>query len=362
MYLQELQRNWNTFGREDPLWAVASSPDKVNNAWDVQEFFETGAGHVNHIAAWMKANGLPEGRTSALDFGCGVGRLTQALCDHFKTCVGVDIAPSMLAKAREFNQFGMHCIYRLNETDDLSLFRDGSFDMVLTAHVLQHIRPHVGVRYIAEFIRVLKPGGLAVFHCPSAKAVFAYPDEGLACALSAGTEAMLLECGSKLTIRVKATNTGTHPIGMDQQTNAPVRLIHHWYNIDTDEMAQNHGRLNLPQTVLQPGDSVEMDYLAASPAVPGNFVLAITAMDYFGKPMINPDEAQCVIPVLVVPASEQPGTDAPLAAERPYSETHAIPVETVEQVVSMAGGRMVEVQSNQSLPGGQVSSTYYATR
>ena len=73
-------------------------------------------------------------------------------------------------------------------------------------------------------------------------------------------------------------------------------------------------------------------------------------------------QAQCLIPVLVVPASKQPETDAALAVERPYSETHSIPVETVEQVVSMAGGRMVEVKSNQTLPGGQVSSTYYATR
>ena len=78
--------------------------------------------------------------------------------------------------------------------------------------------------------------------------------------------------------------------------------------------------------------------------------------------MLDPDEAQCVVPVLVTPAPDRPGKQTPLAAERPYSETHAIPVETVEQVVALAGGRMVEVKSTQALPGGQVSSTYYATR
>ncbi|HKI82078.1 MAG TPA: class I SAM-dependent methyltransferase [Pseudodesulfovibrio sp.] len=362
MYLQELQRNWETFGQEDPLWAVASAPDKMDNAWDVQEFFETGSHYIDRMATWMKANGLPKGRASALDFGCGVGRLTQALCNHFKTCVGVDIAPSMLAKAKGFNQFGMRCVYRLNEADDLALFRDRSFDMVQTAHVLQHIRPHVAVRYIAEFIRVLKPGGLAAFHCPSAQAEFAYPEEGVACALSTGKEAMAMEHGTKQTVTVTVTNTGAHPIGMDRQTNAPVRLVHHWYNIDTDEMAHNHGRMNLPQTVLQPGDSVTMDYRAASPAAPGNYALAITALDYFGKPLINQKESQCVVPILVTPASGQPGKQAPLATQRPYSETHAIPVETVEQVVAMAGGRIVEVKSDQALPGGQVSSMYYATR
>ncbi|MEZ7196923.1 class I SAM-dependent methyltransferase [Pseudodesulfovibrio karagichevae] len=362
MYLKELQRNWNTFGQEDPLWAVASSPDKIDNAWDIQEFFETGSSYIAGIAQWMETNGLPEGRASALDFGCGVGRLTQALCGHFKTCVGVDIAPSMLAKAKEFNKFGMRCVYRLNEADDLSLFRDRSFDMVHTAHVLQHIRPHVGIRYIAEFIRVLKPGGLAAFHCPSAQAVYTYPEEGLACAVSTGEQAMAMEHGSKLTVPVTVTNTGGHPIGMDQRTNTPVRLVHHWYNLDTDEMAHNHGRLNLPQTVLQPGDSVDMNYRAASPAAPGSYVLAITALDYLARPMTNPDTAQCAVAVQVVPASDRPGKQPPLAAARPYSETHAIPVDAVEQVVALAGGRMVEVKSSQALPGGQVSSIYYATR
>ncbi|MGE4423492.1 MAG: class I SAM-dependent methyltransferase [Pseudodesulfovibrio sp.] len=362
MYLQELQRNWNTFGQEDPLWAVASSPDKIDNAWDIQEFFDTGSRYIDKIARWMDANGLPQGRTSALDFGCGVGRLTQALCGHFKTCVGVDIAPSMLAKAREFNKFGTRCLYCLNEADDLSLFPARSFDMVHTAHVLQHIRPHMGMRYIAEFIRVLKPGGLAAFHCPSAPAVYAYPEEGLACTVATGEQALAMEHGSKLTVPVTVTNTGGHAIGMDQLINAPVRLVHHWYNLDTYKVARSHGRQNLPQTVLEPGDSVDMDYRAASPAAPGSYVLSITPLDYFSRPMPNPDAAQCAIPVLVIPASDRPGKQPPLAAARPYSETHAIPVETVEQVVALAGGRMVEVKSSQALPGGQVSSIYYATR
>ncbi|EGB16449.1 Methyltransferase type 11 [Pseudodesulfovibrio mercurii] len=361
MYLQELQRNWNTFGREDPLWAVASQPDKVDNGWDVQEFFETGTRYVARIVQWMETNGLPAGRGAALDFGCGVGRLTQPLCDHFKTCVGVDIAPSMIARAKEYNRFGARCVYRLNETDDLGLFPNGSFDMVHTAHVLQHIRPEVAIRYIAEFLRVLKPGGLAAFHCPSAPAVYAYPEEGVSCALSTGPGPLSMEHGTRLTVPVRVTNTGAHSIGMDKRTNAPVRLIHHWYNLDTDELAQNHGRMNLPGTVLGPGESLDMDYRAASPAAPGNYALALTALDYRGCSLAAPEEAQCSVAVLVLPATS--GTQgAALAAQRPYSETHAIPVETVERVVASAGGRILHVESHQNLPGGQVSSLYYATR
>ena len=361
MYLQELQRNWNTFGQEDPLWAVASQPDKVDNAWDIQDFFDTGTRHIAHIARWMEENGYPRNKDTALDFGCGVGRLTQALCAHFQTCVGVDIAPSMIAKAKEFNQFGPRCVYRLNEADDLGLFRAESFDMVHTAHVLQHIRPHVSLRYIAEFIRVLKPGGLAAFHCPSAQPVYAYPEEDVSCSLSIGDKPLTMTHGTRLVLPVLVKNTGNHPIGMDKETNAPVRILHHWYNLDTEELLQSHGRLNLPDTVLAPGRELTMDYRAASPDKPGNYMLVLTALDYLSRPLARPDEAQCSVPVLVAPAAHQSETP-PLAANRPYSETHAVPVAEVERVVAAAGGRMLDVRSTQRLPGGQVSTTYYATR
>lgn len=362
MYLQELQRNWETFGKEDPLWAVASRPEKADNNWDVQEFFDTGTKHIGRILKWMEANGYPHEHRTALDFGCGVGRLTQALCEHFQTCVGIDIAPSMLAKAREFNRYGHRCVYRLNEAEDLSLFREQTFDMVQTAHVLQHIRPPQSLRYIQEFIRVLKPGGLAVFHCPSQKAVFAYPEGGVSCSLTCDDGPRTMEQGTKIAVEVRVTNTGTHPIGMNKQVNAPVRLRHHWYNLDTDELFERHGRANLPHDTLEPGASLTLDYKAASPPEPGRYMLVITAVDHRSIEMANPDEAQCVAPVLVVARSQEDGTGEGLAKERPCSETHVIPVETVRKAVEAAGGKMLDVQSTQCLPGGQISSLYYATR
>src|SRR5262249_48837046 len=103
----------------------------------------------------------------ALDFGCGVGRLTQALARHFETVVGVDIAPSMLRGARKYNKFGDRCQYVLNERDDLRLFESNSFDFIYSNRVLQHMRPEYGKSYLREFIRVLSPEGLLVFYMPS---------------------------------------------------------------------------------------------------------------------------------------------------------------------------------------------------
>jgi len=107
------------------------------------------------------------GDGSALDFGCGVGRLTQALARYFDQVHGVDISEAMLDLARELNQVGDRCHYHLNSSDDLTLFPSNSFDFVYSNITLQHMPPRYARKYIAEFLRVLKPGGLAVFQIPA---------------------------------------------------------------------------------------------------------------------------------------------------------------------------------------------------
>lgn len=103
----------------------------------------------------------------ALDFGCGVGRLTQVLVTRFDHCDGVDIAASMIAEARRINRFGERVDYHVNARPDLSLFESGSLDFVLSFIVLQHMEPHYAAYYLREFVRVLKVGGVTVFQLPT---------------------------------------------------------------------------------------------------------------------------------------------------------------------------------------------------
>lgn len=166
MDLDELQRNWEEFGRTDPMWAVLTESDKRGGKWDEEEFFANGRALVDAIIKQLQPFGLPRGRQAALDFGCGVGRLTQAACQHFDRVIGVDIAASMIAAANNYNRFGVRCEYLHNTRPDLTAIADDSIDFVLTLLVLQHMRSELAQGYIAEFLRVLRPGGVAVFHLP----------------------------------------------------------------------------------------------------------------------------------------------------------------------------------------------------
>lgn len=166
MQLERLAQSWDQLGQSDPLWAILSDPAKKGNRWSMEEFFATGEAVVDQALRHLDALKIEVKLERALDFGCGVGRLTQALARHFNEIDGVDIAPSMVDRAREYNHFGDRCRYHVNTHDDLRMFDDGSFDFALTDIVLQHMPPELMLSYVAEFIRVLRPGGVGLFDIP----------------------------------------------------------------------------------------------------------------------------------------------------------------------------------------------------
>ena len=167
MKIKKLQRNWNEFGETDPLWAILTCPEKKGNKWEIEEFFKAGVEEIRVIVNYLEQSGIHISKKKALDFGCGVGRLTQALANYFDLVYGVDIAPSMIELAEKYNKYGKKCRYFLNEVDDLTMFSDNNFDFIYTNLVLQHMKPRYSKKYIEEFLRILTPKGLLVFQIPS---------------------------------------------------------------------------------------------------------------------------------------------------------------------------------------------------
>jgi SAM-dependent methyltransferase len=106
MQLSLLKHKWEVLAKSDPMWAILSDPRKKGRRWHPADFFKLGESEVDALVAEIEGAGFPLRRGTALDFGCGLGRLTQALCKHFDKCYGVDISPTMLAAAAQYNCFG----------------------------------------------------------------------------------------------------------------------------------------------------------------------------------------------------------------------------------------------------------------
>jgi ubiquinone/menaquinone biosynthesis C-methylase UbiE len=165
--LSSLQEHWEGFAREDPLWAILTIPEKRRGKWDLAEFFHSGEEEVRRVLAYIAERGIDvDVAGAALDFGCGVGRLTQALAGYFARCTGIDISPTMIELARKHNRAGDRCAYRLNEGERIDL-PDASFSFIYTSIVLQHIEWIYTRNYLREFVRLLAPGGVLVFQIPT---------------------------------------------------------------------------------------------------------------------------------------------------------------------------------------------------
>ena len=169
MTLEEVEKDWTRLGADDPLWAVLVASDKRNGKWDPDEFLATGRAEIDAaLATLAKFGGTPVKTERALDFGCGAGRLTQALAGHYDEAVGIDISPPMLDMARRLDRTDGRCTFRHNATADLALVPTASVDLVYTSLVLQHLPPELVPGYISEFSRILRPGGAACLVMPTA--------------------------------------------------------------------------------------------------------------------------------------------------------------------------------------------------
>lgn len=161
--LERYVREWEGNAAADPLWVILTDPKRYGRAWKPQEFFATGEEEVRRVLVFMAgaAVALPKGRF--LDFGCGVGRISRALRPHFEAGVGVDISTRMIELARTH----VHDVeFVVNQGPVIAGVPEASVDFIWSHIVLQHIPNGFQRGYLAEFLRLLRPGGLAVFQLP----------------------------------------------------------------------------------------------------------------------------------------------------------------------------------------------------
>ena len=167
MSLDKLRKNWEQFGRDDPYWAILTDPAKRGQKWDIEAFYRSGQREIGHLMHFLENHDIQVAKQTALDFGCGAGRLTQALADYFESVIGIDIAESMIELGRKRNPRPDRVAYLHNSKPDLRKLENESIDLIYSNITLQHIPPAHIRSYLTEFMRVLRPEGLLVFQLPA---------------------------------------------------------------------------------------------------------------------------------------------------------------------------------------------------
>jgi SAM-dependent methyltransferase len=170
----DTDREWEEWGVREPYYGVITRPEfrsKSLGDAEKQEFFASGRNHMEYLLQVCRARLDPQFKPSrALDFGCGVGRVTFALASMADTVVGVDVAHSMLREAEANRQaLGVHNVVFVRSDDDLSSV-EGSFDFIHSFIVFQHLEVHRGRSIFAKLLQRLSPGGVFAAHFTYGKA------------------------------------------------------------------------------------------------------------------------------------------------------------------------------------------------
>ena len=258
---------WNKLGKQDPLWAILSDPRKKGNRWSLGEFFAVGETEIDGFVKQLDALEQTVGRERCLDFGCGVGRLTRPLANHFGESYGVDVADTMIERAREFHKGVKNIQFYINRNDNLSLFPDNHFDVIYSHIVLQHISPEHAIRYVAEFVRILKPGGVAVFQIP-ARQIEAdeFPNFDISIELVDGPKS--ITAGSRATFTLRVTNNMSKTL--ESVESHAFRIGNHWYDAAGIEAIRDDGRTAIDPG-LKPGESRQITIEVTAPRETGDF-------------------------------------------------------------------------------------------
>jgi SAM-dependent methyltransferase len=384
--LTESRKYWDGFAATDPLWAVLAFPDKSDGRWTVPEFMSTGEREIAllfHRFAELQLR-PPAGR--GLDFGCGVGRLTQALARRMSSVVGADLSPVMIDLARTLNHYPDRVEYICTAEAGLELLPPRTFECIYSNIVLQHVPSDISVRYLDEFFRLLAPGGVLVFQLPSHRQahvdaeITAMPDEAYSASIDlAAPVPRSVAAGSELALTLIVRNTSDHE--WRQAQVGPLALGNHWLDAGGLMVAQDDGRAPLLQ-IVPPDLAWPVLIKMRVPAVPGRYVAevdlvheGITWFAHRGSPTLRfsidvtaantPVDAQASA-MKEYPIPEYPDGAVPRPAARSSAEPtkadfpmNGVPREQVMDIIRAHGGRLAYLEEDRRAGPEWVSYRYF---
>lgn len=365
MSVDDVSREWNTLGERDPLWAILTHPGKAGGRWDPEEFFATGTPTFEKYFVLPAARlGYPRRRRIALDFGCGVGRVTHAMTAHFDHVIGVDAAAAMIDLAVSYNTEGDRVEYVLNESADLSLFDDASFDLVFSNLVLQHLGPTPARAYMREFVRICAPDGLIVFGLPDSMVVTPEMDEEAYRAVlhHVGPGPGVVGPNEAFTVLVELHNNSDrtwHVAG-----GSTLGIGDHWLDANGSMVRLDDGRAYITED-LPPWSSTVLQLTCQAPPVPGRYELEVDGVHEGVTWFVDRGHTEPVrvrVDVVGSSASDSaPVDDIADGRVEGRMQIFAIRRPEVEATLEGAGARVLDVVETPRCGPAWVFYEYYAT-
>ena len=167
---------WKTFDREirnrNRRYEANIAPDglplppatlrvRVSGTADIESFLDGGQRAAETVRELLAAGGKPIERCrDILDFGCGCGRVLRQWQHLTAAVYGTDLNAELVQWCRDQLPFASVSV---NSAEPPTSFEDERFDAVYAFSVFTHMPAAVQKRWLDEFRRILRPGGLLIF-------------------------------------------------------------------------------------------------------------------------------------------------------------------------------------------------------
>ena len=162
------EEHWERLAQTDPYFAVLTDAryhrDDLTEA-ALQEFFRSGEERVSRVFETSRTRLDSAFRPErALDFGCGVGRVTIPFAALSRSVVAVDASDAMLRETRRnCDARDVMNVETVPGNSALSKVSD-SFDLIHSYIVFQHIPGREGESLLRKLIELLRQNGIGVLH------------------------------------------------------------------------------------------------------------------------------------------------------------------------------------------------------
>ncbi|MGM0876131.1 MAG: class I SAM-dependent methyltransferase [Bacillota bacterium] len=128
-----------------------------------EEALRAGFNFYLYVKRYAKALGRPLGKDSkVLDFGCGWGRIIRFFFKDVadQNLLGVDVDPKMISLCDDLLGKGKYKV--VNPQPPVQFMEDNSLDIIFAYSVFSHLSEETAEKWIKEFSRILRPGGIVV--------------------------------------------------------------------------------------------------------------------------------------------------------------------------------------------------------
>jgi 2-polyprenyl-3-methyl-5-hydroxy-6-metoxy-1,4-benzoquinol methylase len=153
-----LKEEWNRRAEKNAFHYVSA----FKKDWDEESFYRWGEIQTRLVIdKFFESLGVDPSGLTALEIGCGAGRMSRALASRFKTVFAYDFSEEYVSIAKKNNSHLTNVTFAVNDGVSFPEIENESFDFVFSGWTMQHMPTKaVVIKNIEELARVLRKNGV----------------------------------------------------------------------------------------------------------------------------------------------------------------------------------------------------------